>query len=238
MTPHHYAVLPAALCALLATTTAFAQTPPAASPPPDAAGAPAAAPPPAPAPPPGAAPAPAAEGAPAPAPAAAPADGKTRFRWGISGFYGRYFYSGQNGGFGGVDLRFGAQINNHLGIYGMPILGLGFGASASKNGASVSALALYGVGAVADYTVDNMFFFGGGPELLAGGGGSESVTTTSGKASANAGAFFSLVARAGIALGSVKPNRRKAFTASIDFHAVFMNKPTMIPMLTLGYDSF
>lgn len=217
------AAVSALLCALCAATPAFAQAP--APPPAGAAGAPEAAPP-LPAPP-----------APAPGALAAPVtqQGKARFRWGISGFYGRYFYGGQNGGFGGIDTRFGAQLNDHLALYGAPILG--FGSSTSYNGMSTSGLVLFGAGFLADYTADNMFFVAGGPEFLLGGGASSSVVTD-GTTSVELGSYLGLEARAGIALGSVHPWRRSAFTMSLDFHAVFMSKPTVIPMITLGYDSF
>lgn len=169
-----------------------------------------------------------------------------RFRWGISGFGGRYFVNETGGGIGGLDLRLGAQINRMIGVYGSPILLIGGGATASAgpNSAStdVSLVALYGVGALVDFTFSDMFFVAIGPELLRGAAAQAATkadsTNTSTSASAESGTFFGIEARAGLALGSMKPNRRKAFTIGVDLHTIFTEKMTVVPLLALGYDAF
>jgi hypothetical protein len=175
-----------------------------------------------------------------------PADpNATRFRWGISGVGGKYFVSGLSGSIYGIETRFGAQINSDIGIYAAPILLVGAGIEASSNtttgasSAKTSAIALYGVSAIVDYTVADIFFVGAGPELIAGAGGAASVKsdgTTS--ESAEAGTFFGVGARTGLAFGSMQPARRKAFTIGVHVHTVFMHKTTLIPLLSLGYDAF
>jgi hypothetical protein len=222
---------------MLMARSAAAQQPPAEGQPP----APAAA---TPAPPAGAEPgAPPAAAAPAPG-AAAPAapageeEEKARFRWGISGFGGKYFVAGTGGGIGGIDVRLGAQINNMIGVYGQPILMIGAGVSSSATGGSASALALVGASGMVDFTFSDLVFVGVGPELLTGGAGYSSAGTGGASAGAESGTFFSVAARAGLALGSMKPTRRKAFTIGLDLHAIFTSDVTVVPLLALGYDSF
>jgi hypothetical protein len=191
-------------------------------------------------------PAPAAPAAPAAGAAAAPAptagqpeETPGRFRWGISALGGPYFYNGASGGLGGVDVRIGYQLNGDLAIYGQPSLMIGGGAKAGASGASASALAFYGIAALADYTLADMVYLAAGPEILAGGTGASEVSTTGGKASASSGAFFSVAARAGLALGSKKPERRKAFTIGLDFHCTFVTGgPLIVPAVALGYEAF
>lgn len=184
---------------------------------------------------------------PAPPPAAQPAGGEEmRFRWGISGFGGKYFVNGTGGGIGGIDARFGVQIDNMIGVYGSPILLLGAGAAVSNSATgastSVSAVALYGIGALADFTFSDMFFVAAGPELLRGAAAQAATQAdangASASASGEAGTFFGIEARAGLALGSIKPNKRKAFTIGLDLHAIFTSKVTVVPLLALGYDMF
>lgn len=164
----------------------------------------------------------------------------TRFRWGISGFGGKYFAAGSSGGAGGIDARFGAQFGSQYGVYGSPVLLAGAGASYSSNGttATASAVALYGISAMFDYTLDDLLFLAAGPEILAGGGGAAAVKSDSSSATAEAGTYLGVRARAGIALGSIKPARRKCFTLAIDLHTVFMTKTFVAPMLSIGFDSF
>lgn len=169
-----------------------------------------------------------------------------RFRWGISGFGGRYFVAGTGGGIGGFDARFGAQVNRMIGFYGSPILLIGGGASVSTGqqsaSTSVSLVALYGVGALVDFTFSDLLFVAIGPELLRGAAAQAatkaSESGSSASASAEAGTFFGIEARAGLALGSMKPNKRKAFTIGIDLHTIFTSKPMVVPMLALGFDAF
>ena len=68
---------------------------------------------------------------------------------------------------------------------------------------------------------------------------STSVSTTSASASASTGPYFSVAARAGLAFGSMRPQRRKAFTIGLDFRTIFNpGDPVIVPCLALGYDSF
>ncbi len=183
---------------------------------------------------------------PAPPPAQPAGGEEMRFRWGISGFGGKYFVNGTGGGIGGIDARFGVQLDNMIGIYGSPILLIGAGATATNTATSastsVSLVALYGVGALADFTFSDMFFVAAGPELLRGAAAQAATqvdtNSASASASAEAGTFFGIEARAGVALGSIKPNKRKAFTIGLDLHAIFTSKVTVVPLLALGYDMF
>ncbi len=229
-----------AIASLLSISeTAFAQAAPPAegAPPPPAAGepatAPAAAPPPA-APPPAAAPPPVQK------PAAAPEEEeeKARFRWGISALGGPLLMGGNTGGVGGVDVRLGAQISNMIGIYGQPVALIGGGASASTTGSSASALVMGGVGALVDFTFADLFYVAVGPEFMSGATGSSRVGVTGTGSSAESGTFFSVAARAGFALGSMKPTRRKAFTIGLDFRTIFTEDPVVAPLVALGYDAF
>jgi hypothetical protein len=224
MSSHPFITI-ASFLAFSIPATALAQTPPAE---------------PAPPPPAAAAPAPA-------APAAPPAQGeeqqeeKARFRWGISAIGGPILYSGSSAGAGGVDVRFGAQINKMFAVYGQPVLLIGGGASASVGGTNVSASALVlgGTGVLADITLGDLFYIAAGPELLGGAAGSSSSGTAGSSASASSGAFFSVAARTGFALGSMKPERRKAFTIGLDFRAIFTpGDPVVAPLIALGYESF
>lgn len=176
-----------------------------------------------------------------PTPAEKPAEQPeeaARFRWGISG-YGGPLMGGLSGGSGGIDARFGAQITNMLGVYAQPVLLVGAGADASANGASASAVALYGSAVLGEVTLADLVYIGVGPELLFGGMGSASVSTTTSKASGSTGPYLSVAARAGFAFGSMRPNRRKAFTIGLDMRTVFNpGDPVIVPCLALGYDAF
>lgn len=182
-----------------------------------------------------------AQGAPPSPPSAAPAaeEPGPRFRWGISALGGPYFQGGHSGGLGGVDVRLGAQVNSLLGVYAQPVVLIGGGASADESGASASALVMGGAGVLADFTFADIVFVGIGPELLSGATGAASVSTdASGEASGSSGTFFSVAARAGIALGSMKPERRKAFVLGLEFRTIFASDPAIAPTLFLGYDAF
>ena len=162
-----------------------------------------------------------------------------RFRWGLSAMGGPILYSGASSGGGGLEVRVGAQINNLFGVYAQPVFMVGGGASAGTTGASVSALALYGAGALADVTRADLGYIAAGPEILAGGAGSSSAGTGTASASASSGAFFSIAARAGLVLGPKKPERRKGFQLGVDFRTVFTpGAATLMPFLALGYESF
>jgi hypothetical protein len=163
---------------------------------------------------------------------------ESRFRWGISGAGGPLM-GGYSGGAGGITTRFGYQVDSLLGFYGEPLLLVGAGASADVEGASAAGIALYGLGAMADITLGDFFYLAAGPELLLGAIG-EVEASGAGTASAEAatGPFFSLATRAGFALGSVRPNRRNAFTIGLDMHVVFASEVAIMPLIALGYEAF
>lgn len=163
---------------------------------------------------------------------------ESRFRWGIAA-NGGPMMGAYSGGAGGLDARFGMQLSSLLGLYAQPRLMVGAGASADANGASATGLALYGMGAMVDATLADMFYLAGGPEVLIGGVGSASANNTgASSASASSGAFFSMAGRAGVAFGSTRPERRKAFTLGLDMHVLFAGGATFLPMVALGYESF
>ena len=174
---------------------------------------------------------------PAPAPALEEPS-VSRFRWGIAA-NGGPMLGAYSGGAGGLDARLGMQLSSLLGIYAQPLLLVGAGASADANGASATGLALYGVGAMVDATLADLFYVAGGPELLYGGVGTASASSGgSASASASSGAFFSVAGRTGLAFGSKRPERRKAFTLGLDMHVVFAGGATFLPMVALGYEAF
>ena len=162
----------------------------------------------------------------------------SRCRWGIAA-NGGPMMGAYSGGAGGLDARFGMQLSSLLGLYAQPRLVVGAGASSDAQGASATGLAMYGMGAMVDATMLDMFYVAGGPEVLVGGIGSASASTTgASSASASSGAFFSVASRAGVAFGSTRPDRRKAFTLGLDMHLLFANGTTFLPMVALGYEAF
>ena len=161
----------------------------------------------------------------------------SRFRWGIS-VGGGPLVGGYEGGAGGIDARFGMQIDPLLAVYGQPIVLLGAGASVDAEGASASALAMVGVGVLGDITLFDLIYLAAGPELLFGEVGQGEASVDSLSAEAASGVFFSIASRAGIALGSVQPKRRSAFTIGLDMHVVFTEDVAVMPMVFLGYESF
>jgi hypothetical protein len=163
---------------------------------------------------------------------------ESRFRWGISAAGGPLL-GAYSGGAGGIDARFGMQMSPLLGLYAQPILMAGAGVSGSAKGASATGLGLYGLGAMVDTTLANLFYVAGGPELLFGAVGTAAANANgSTSASASTGPFFSLAARTGFAFGSMRPDRRKAFTLGLDLHVVFAGGAAVLPMLGLGYEAF
>jgi hypothetical protein len=164
-------------------------------------------------------------------------ESSSRFRWGIS-VGGGPLLGGWEGGAGGIDARFGMQLDQLLGIYAQPIALVGAGASVDAEGASAAGLATVGVGALADITLVDLVYVALGPELLFGEFGSAEVEINSASAKAASGAFFSIASRAGIALGSMEPTGRSAFAIGLDMHIVFVDGVAIMPMIFLGYESF
>ena len=170
---------------------------------------------------------------------AEPAEAGARFRWGISALGGPML-GGVDGGVGGIDARFGAQINKDFGIYGQPLFLVGVGASISRDGSSANAsgLALVGVGALADATFGDLFYLAGGPALLYGGIAEGTSNVDGNTSSGQGGGFFAIATRAGFAFGSMRPERRRAFTVGLDMHVIFAYDVVVTPLLALGYESF
>lgn len=139
--------------AVVLTTSAFAQAqeaePEAASKPAEAA--------------PSTAPAPAVAEAAASDTSRAVEDG-ARFRFGIAGGMGFFTAASEVGSakvsctYYGLDLRFGAQINNMFAVYAQPTLGY----YTANAGGALAAGGLLGLAAVADATFADRFFVGAG----------------------------------------------------------------------------
>jgi len=189
------------------------------------------------------APSDAAPGAAAPAAPAAPATEEAssgaRFRWGIWAEGGPYLFSGSSGGAGGVAARFGAHINDSFGVYGQVVGLVGGGASVSSGSTSASGLVVGGLAAVGELTLADHFFIAVGPELIDGTAGASSASSSSASASAASGAFFSIDARLGAILGSVRPDHRGGFSLGVDMHTILTPGGAVIaPMIGLGYDSY
>jgi hypothetical protein len=179
----------------------------------------------------------------APAPPAAPAEEeeKARFRWGISGLGGVLPWGGDSTGAGGVDARLGAQINNMIGVYGQPFLVIAAGQSVNTGTGAVSqdAVVAAGVEALVDFTFADVAYVAVGPGYVSAAGGRQAVNVGGVSQGAYAGSYFDVALRGGLALGSMKPNRRKAFTIGLDARMIFTpDEPTIVPMLALGYDAF
>jgi hypothetical protein len=100
----------------------------------------------------------AAESPPEPQAATAPAD-DGRFRFGVAGGAGLMSWDGPTFWYGGVDLRFGYQINDLIGVYAQPQLGV-YGGDAGAG--LVGTGGLIGTSAVVDFTFVDQFFVGGG----------------------------------------------------------------------------
>src|SRR5215472_8319348 len=132
-----------------------------------------------------------------PAPTSEEGEFKTRFRWGIWGEGGPYFFKGSTGGVGGVTVRLGAQLSEPFAVYAQPILLVGGGAKAGVSTAGVtesaSALVVAGGAAMGEATLGDLFFIGAGPEIVFGSAGSASqsagVGGVSQSESAASGAF-------------------------------------------------
>jgi hypothetical protein len=159
----------------------------------------------------------------------------SRFRFGISAFGGP-FASGATGGAGGLDVRLGSQLNNLFGIYAQPVLLAGAGTAAGRTGAGASAVAMVGLGVLADFTFFDLVYVGAGPEALVGA--AANVGAGAGSNTLDVGGFLSVAARAGLAFGNSKPKRRSAFTIGLDFRSIFATNTIVLPGIALGYESF
>jgi hypothetical protein len=174
--------------------------------------------------------------APAPAPAPAPEGGAsgavtdgTRFRFGVAGGMGFFSVGNDAGGekmsstYFGADLRFGAQINNLVGVYAQ--LPLGY-YSADGSGGLLGG-GLLGFAAVADVTVIDRFFFGAGL----------------GYTVYNSPGGFSPILRIGgypLMSHSDEKARRKGLMLGMDLRITSLEGLTTIvmPTFNIGYEAF
>jgi len=87
-----------------------------------------------------------------------------RFRFGVAGGIGFFTVASEAGTakasctYYGLDLRFGAQINNMFGVYAQPTLGY----YSVNGGGALAAGGLLGMAVVADATFADRFFVGAG----------------------------------------------------------------------------
>jgi hypothetical protein len=145
-----------------------------------------------------------------------------RFRFGVSGGGGILSAEGFTFTYGGVDLRFGAQLNDQIGIYAQPQLGF----YTAGDGGLIATGGLIGSSAVVDYTIANQFFFGGGL----------------GYAVLNNPSGLEIHLRAGgypLYGGGDDVARRKGLMLGIDFRLHLVEGYTFIaPTVSLGYEAF
>lgn len=179
--------------------------------------------------------------APAPAPTSAPegesatgtsskegADG-ARFRFGISG--GPAFFKikddfGNSASltYGGMDLRFGVQVNDMIGVYAQPVLGF-YNAPA---GGALATGGLLGTVVAADVTlIDHIFVGGGFGYHIYNNPGGPSLMFRAGA--------YPLMGR------SKEKVRRKGLMLGADVRVTFLGdglKPILMPSFNLGYEAF
>ncbi len=154
--------------------------------------------------------------------AEAPEDGG-RFRFGVAGGAGKLSADPFDMTYYGVDLRFGWQVNDAIGVYAQPQLGYykldGADALFGSGG-------LMGASVVADYTLMDRFFFGGGLgfAILNNPSGAELHLRAGG---------YPLMGR------SDDHPRRKGLMLGVDFRLHFVEGYTFVaPTLNIGYDAF
>jgi hypothetical protein len=178
------------------------------------------------------------EGAPASTPAAhgaagvdassAATDG-ARFRFGVSGGAGFFTAASQAGSakvsctYYGADLRFGAQVNNLIGVYVQPTLGY---YSANVTGV-LAAGGLLGISAAADVTLIDRLFVGAGVgyTVYNNPGGISPLLRIGG---------YPLMSR------SEEKARRKGLMLGMDLRFTSLDglKTIVMPTFNLGYEAF
>jgi len=116
---------------------------------------------------------------------------------------------------------------------------VGGGGAISSTSVSTNVIAIAGFGALGELTLGNIFFVGLGPELVGGAAGSTSAGTGGAAVSEYAGVMVGLTGRLGLALGSVRPARRKGFSFGVDFHMLFTpGSVVIVPLFGLGMEAF
>lgn len=143
-----------------------------------------------------------------------------RFRFGIAGGAGILSTSGVSLTYGGMDMRFGAQINDLIAVYAQPQMGY-----YSAKGIVVGG-GLLGASVVADVTLLDHFFVGGGV----------------GYAILNNPSGAELHLRAGgypISVRSKEKIRRKGLMLGADLRLHFVQGLTFVaPTFNIGYEAF
>lgn len=146
----------------------------------------------------------------------------TRFRFGVTAGGGLMLWNGYTFNYGGVDLRFGAQINDELAIYAQPQLGVYVETIDGITGTG----GLLGTSFLAEYTFIDRIFVGAGP----------------GFAVLNSPSGFELHLRAGgypIMSKSSQKSRRKGMMLGLDFRLHFVQGATFVaPTFNIGYEAF
>jgi hypothetical protein len=164
-----------------------------------------------------------------------------RFRGGVALSGGGLAGGGVQSGLGlfGVDGRIGVQINNLIGVYGQPYLGVGGG----------SGLFIGTVGALVmvDFTfIDHIFVGAGGGGGLVFGGVSAPVACFNGVCDSSSGGAFT-AGQAHLRLGGypvvaqgLNGIRRKGLMVGLDLavHIVPGIGPLFQPMVGVGYEAF
>ncbi len=145
-----------------------------------------------------------------------------RFRFGISGGAGPLIADGVSFTYGGADARFGVQINDLIGVYAQPQLGI----YAGGNGAVSGIGGLIGASAGADFTFVDRFFVGAGVgyAILNSPSGAELHFRLGG---------YPLMSK------SVEKARRKGLMVGVDFRLHFVEGYTFVaPTFAIGYEAF
>jgi len=143
-----------------------------------------------------------------------------RFRFGISG--GGGFLTGPvSGGYGGVDLRLGVQVNDLLGIYVQPQLGY-YGADGYSIGGGLA-----GFSGVAEVTLIDRIFVGAG-------GGLAVLNNPSGPEAHFRVGGYPVMKR------SAKGVTRKGLSLAIDLRLFFVSGFDVFvsPTFNIGYEAF
>lgn len=156
------------------------------------------------------------------------ADG-TRFRFGVSGGPGFFTVKPESGtgkvgfAYGGVDLRFGAQINDLVGVYGQPTLGY-YSAGDTQ---FLAVGGLLGLAAGVDITLIDRVFVGAGI-------GYTIYNNPAGVSPLLRVGVYPLVSR------SAAKVRRKGLMLGADLRVTKLAdlKSIVMPTLNLGYEAF
>lgn len=149
------------------------------------------------------------------------ADG-VRFRFGVAGGGGAMFWNGPELTYGGVDLRFGAQINDLIAIYAQPQLGFYSG----NFGGTTGVGGLLGTSVLADFTIIDRLFVG------AGGGVGILNNPSGGELHFRLGGYPFMS-------GGKKNARRKGLMLGADLRLHFVQGNTFVaPTFNIGYESF